>query len=175
MNERTGRNALTIASAVALALAAAAAAAETAAPLGEVFVTAQKRAESLADIPMSVSVLPGDALERQQATSFEDLASLIPGLSFNSSTPGVTRIAMRGINTGGVASTITRGSSIASGSSAGRSSRSGAASGVALGRSQGAGSPDSLAASVASASVTISRIAIGSETGSGSRSGARPS
>jgi iron complex outermembrane recepter protein len=106
MNEHRGRNALTVAGAVALALAAAAAGAETATPLGEVFVTAQKRAESLADIPMSVSVLPGEALERQQVQDFKDLVSLVPGLSINTTTAGITRLTMRGINTGGVATTV---------------------------------------------------------------------
>ena len=74
--------------------------------LGEVVVTAQKRTEALADIPMSVSVLAGEALERQQADNFQDLASLVPGLSLNSNTPGITRVSLRGINTGGVASTV---------------------------------------------------------------------
>ena len=92
-------------------LAAAAASAQQAAPaektvLGEVVVTAQKRTQALADIPMSVSVLAGDALERQQADNFQDMAALVPGLSLNSNTPGITRVTMRGINTGGVASTV---------------------------------------------------------------------
>jgi iron complex outermembrane receptor protein len=108
MNLHRGRNALTIAGAVALTLAAAAAAAQTesATSLNEVVVTAQKRSEALAEIPMSVSVIGGETLERQQITNFEGLASMVPGLSLTSSTPGVTRVTMRGINTGGVASTV---------------------------------------------------------------------
>ncbi len=108
MNTHRGRNSLTVAGAVALTLAAAAAGAQTTASssLGEVIVTAQKRSEALADIPMSVSVLPGEALERQQVTNFQDLAALIPGLSLNTNTRGITRVTMRGINTGGVASTV---------------------------------------------------------------------
>jgi outer membrane receptor protein involved in Fe transport len=107
MTEHRARNALTLAGAVALALAAAAAGAQgSATNLNEVVVTAQKRAEALADIPMSVSVVAGDALERARATDFQDIASMVPGLSLNSASPGVTRLALRGINTGGVASTI---------------------------------------------------------------------
>jgi iron complex outermembrane recepter protein len=108
MNEYRGRYALTVAGAVALALAAAAAGAEISdtTNLNEVVVTAQKRTEALADIPMSVSVVAGDTLERARATDFQDLAALIPGLSINSSTPGVSRVTLRGINTGGVASTV---------------------------------------------------------------------
>jgi outer membrane receptor protein involved in Fe transport len=105
MNTHRGRNRLTVAGAVALALAAAAAGAQTTG-LGEVIVTAQKRTEALADIPMSVSVLAGESLERQQANNFQDLVSMVPGLSLNSNTRGVTRVTLRGINTGGVASTV---------------------------------------------------------------------
>ena len=74
--------------------------------LDEIIVTAQKRSQALADIPMSVTVLGGDLLERTQADNFQDLVALVPGLSINSSTRGVTRITLRGINTGGVASTV---------------------------------------------------------------------
>ena len=108
MNKHRGRNSLTVTGAVALALAAAAAGAQDAPTtnLGEVIVTAQKRSEALADIPMSVSVLAGETLERQQVDNFQDLVSMVPGLSLNSNTPGITRVTMRGINTGGVASTV---------------------------------------------------------------------
>lgn len=75
-------------------------------PLEEVVVTAQKRTEALADVPMSVTVVGGDMLERTQAVNFQDLVSLVPGFSINSSTAGITRITLRGINTGGVASTV---------------------------------------------------------------------
>ena len=74
--------------------------------MGEVVVTAQKRAEPLAEIPMSVSVIGGETLERQRADNFQDLVALVPGFSINSNTRGVSRITLRGINTGGVASTI---------------------------------------------------------------------
>jgi len=107
MNTHRGRRSLTVAGAVALTLAAAAAGAQTtSAALGEVIVTAQKRSEALADIPMSVSVVAGDTLERQRIENFEDLAAMVPGLSLVSATPGITRVTMRGINTGGVASTV---------------------------------------------------------------------
>lgn len=74
--------------------------------LEEIVVTATKREQALADIPMSVTVLDGDALLRQQADNFQDMVPLIPGLSINSSTRGSTRLTLRGINTGGVASTV---------------------------------------------------------------------
>jgi outer membrane receptor protein involved in Fe transport len=74
--------------------------------MGEVVVTAQKRAESLEEIPLSISVIGGEALERQRADNFQDLIGLVPGFSINSNTRGVSRITLRGLNTGGVASTV---------------------------------------------------------------------
>jgi len=74
--------------------------------LEELVVTAQKREQILSDIPMSITLLPGDMLEQQQAFDFQDLTALIPGFSVTGSTPGVTRITLRGVNTGGVASTV---------------------------------------------------------------------
>jgi outer membrane receptor protein involved in Fe transport len=87
-------------------LLAGAAAAQDAANIGEVVVTAQKRTETLEKIPMSVSVIGGETLERGQADNFKDLVALVPGLSINTNTAGVSRITLRGINTGGVASTV---------------------------------------------------------------------
>ncbi len=84
----------------------AAAASAAAAPLEEVIVTAQKREQALAEIPMSITVLDGDTLARQQADNFQDMLALVPGLSISSATRGVTRLTLRGINTGGVASTV---------------------------------------------------------------------
>jgi iron complex outermembrane receptor protein len=92
--------------ALALLAGGGVASADDARVMGEMTVTAQKRAEALAEIPMSISVIGGDTLERQQADNFQDLVSLVPGLSLNTSTRGVSRITLRGINTGGVASTV---------------------------------------------------------------------
>ena len=73
---------------------------------GEIIVTAQKREQMLIDVPQSVSVVGGDALERNQAFNFQDYAKLIPGLQISQSNPGEARIVLRGINTGGVAATV---------------------------------------------------------------------
>ncbi|TCP36694.1 TonB-dependent receptor [Sphingomonas sp. BK235] len=111
----TSKRMLTITTAVAALLAAGTAraqaapedAAETARPQGEeVVVTAQKREQTLIDVPQSVSVVGGEALERNQATSFKDYLKLVPGLQLNQTTPGFGRLVLRGINTGGVASTV---------------------------------------------------------------------
>jgi iron complex outermembrane recepter protein len=72
----------------------------------EVVVTAQKRTEAVQEIPASVTVVSGQLMEQQRAEDFQDLVPLVPGLSTATGRPGVTRITLRGVNTGGVASTI---------------------------------------------------------------------
>ena len=72
----------------------------------EIVVTAQKRSQLLIDVPQSVSVVSGAALERQVATNFQDYLNLVPGLQLNQSAPGQGRLILRGLNTGGVSSTV---------------------------------------------------------------------
>lgn len=95
----------------AVAQPAAAAPAEQPAqdvPVGtqDIVVTAQKRAQVLLDVPQSITVVSGQALEDQHANSFEDYLKLVPGLQLDQDTPGEGRLILRGINTGGVASTV---------------------------------------------------------------------
>jgi iron complex outermembrane receptor protein len=71
-----------------------------------IIVTAQKRAQLLIDVPQSVTVVTGQTLENQQATSFQDYLKLVPGLQLDQDTPGEGRLILRGVNTGGVASTV---------------------------------------------------------------------
>jgi outer membrane receptor protein involved in Fe transport len=72
----------------------------------DIVVTAQKRQQTLIDIPQAVSVVSGAALERNQAFNFQDYAKLIPGLNVSQSNPGEGRLVLRGVNTGGVAATV---------------------------------------------------------------------
>jgi iron complex outermembrane receptor protein len=74
--------------------------------LTTIVVTAEKREEPLADVPMSVTALGGDTLDKMQARDFSDYAALVPGLSITSSQPGLTRLTLRGQNSGGVGSTV---------------------------------------------------------------------
>lgn len=71
-----------------------------------IIITAQKRDEKILDIPQSVTVVSGDTLERQHATTFSQYLNEIPSLSLEQSEPGVGRLVLRGVNTGGVASTV---------------------------------------------------------------------
>jgi outer membrane receptor protein involved in Fe transport len=74
--------------------------------LEEIVVTATKRDATVAEIPMSVTVLGGATMDRQRILSFEDMMPLVPGLSLAGSSAGVNRITLRGLNTSGVASTV---------------------------------------------------------------------
>ena len=69
-------------------------------------VTAQKREQTTIDVPLSITVVSGETLEQQHAASFSDYLKLVPGLQLVQSTPGAGRLVLRGINTGGVASTV---------------------------------------------------------------------
>jgi iron complex outermembrane receptor protein len=104
----TSRN-LTLAGAVAAALATNSAWAQQrpAEPeLETVVVTAQKVEQSLVDVPLSISVVGGADLERTQALNMQDYMKTVPGLQLTQSTAGFGRVVLRGINTGGVASTV---------------------------------------------------------------------
>ena len=93
--------------AVAQAAEVQAAAPEAEQESGErIVVTAQKREQVLLDIPQAVSVVGGETLEEQHADNFSDYLKLIPGLQLNQDTPGSGRLVVRGVNTGGVASTV---------------------------------------------------------------------
>lgn len=94
------------ASLAAMAVAMPAYAEEASSDERDIVVTAQKREERLIDVPQSVSVVSGEALENIQATNFSDYLKLVPGLQLNQATPGFGRLVLRGVNTGGVASTV---------------------------------------------------------------------
>ena len=67
--------------------------------LEEVLVTAQRREESLQDVPGAVSALTALDLERKQIGNVLDLQSSIPNISIsqNTGTPSGARIYLRGI------------------------------------------------------------------------------
>jgi outer membrane receptor protein involved in Fe transport len=99
MNTHRGRNSLTVAGAVALALASAMAGAQSAdTTLGEVIVTAQKRAENVRSVPSSVSVVGQSQLENFHVTQLSDIAGYVPGLQVTSTgSAGQQFVSLRGI------------------------------------------------------------------------------
>src|SRR5579872_2060838 len=70
--------------------------------LVEVVVTAQKRAENLQDVPLSIQAFGTARLEELGITSFDDYAKYLPSVSFQKvGSPSVEHTYMRGVSSGG--------------------------------------------------------------------------
>ncbi|MDH3371619.1 MAG: TonB-dependent receptor plug domain-containing protein, partial [Gammaproteobacteria bacterium] len=72
----------------------------------EITVTAQKREESLQDVPISIQTLGNEALEELNIQSFQDYARMLPSVSIEQNgTAGAgtsfSLVYMRGIATAG--------------------------------------------------------------------------
>ena len=82
------------------ALAAAQAVEPADAGLEEVIVTAQKRAENLQDVPVSVTALSAETIANQRIVDFADLSRAAPSLTVTESTSSPnSSIVLRGIGT----------------------------------------------------------------------------
>jgi len=68
--------------------------------LEEVVVTAQRRAESAQDVPITIQALTGDSLAQMSITTFDDVIKLLPNVTFSSNGPGQGNIYMRGLSVG---------------------------------------------------------------------------
>jgi outer membrane receptor protein involved in Fe transport len=69
--------------------------------IDEVFVTAQKREERLQDVPISISVLEGDVLDRSVLGVRDALASS-PGIATIDTGSGTTQLTVRGVTGPGI-------------------------------------------------------------------------
>jgi len=85
-------------SALAIAIATASSGAY-AAELEEIIVTAQKRAESLQEVPVSLTAISGSKIEDAGMHSFAELSAYVPNLSISENAVN-TIIEMRGISVG---------------------------------------------------------------------------
>ncbi|MGH8250943.1 MAG: TonB-dependent receptor [Steroidobacteraceae bacterium] len=88
-----------LASGVMLVLASSAAAAQDTATLDEIVVTAQKRQESLQDVPIAVSALGGAKIAEAGILKIEDLKNYVPTLFMTETAIG-NNISIRGIFSG---------------------------------------------------------------------------
>ena len=70
-----------------------------AAELEEIIVTAQKRAESLQDVPMSMSAISGERIEEIGVQNLADMSEFIPNFTINYNATN-SIISMRGIGVG---------------------------------------------------------------------------
>ena len=101
---RIGADATLVAAAVCAALRASAAGSGDSNTLEQIVVTAERRSESIQEVPLSVTALSGEVLAKFDDQNFADYARAIPNLSFGTGSDfGVTNgrtITIRGI-TGG--------------------------------------------------------------------------
>jgi iron complex outermembrane receptor protein len=67
--------------------------------LEEVLVTATKRSESVQDVPLSITALSGEFINKVNLTDVKDLVSFTPGVSGNSQDSFIDAISVRGIRT----------------------------------------------------------------------------
>jgi len=79
----------------------AAPAARNSGAVSEMIITAQKRASTVQDTPISVTALSGDDLQDLGVPSLASLAQGTPGVSLKSEGPSQTEIEMRGMTSSG--------------------------------------------------------------------------
>ncbi|MEO8224402.1 MAG: TonB-dependent receptor, partial [Gammaproteobacteria bacterium] len=85
--------------ALLLAVAGLLAAEPILAQVTEVIVTTRKREENLQDVPIAVSVLGAEQIERQGITDLNDVAQLTPSVQFDTAFgPQDTRVTIRGLS-----------------------------------------------------------------------------
>ena len=93
-----------VAYAVLAALSASAGtvyAADSSIGIDEIIVTAQRRNESIQDVPITIQAISGDALRQLGVVSFSDLLRYTPNVTYSGNGPGTGNIFMRGLSSGG--------------------------------------------------------------------------
>jgi outer membrane receptor protein involved in Fe transport len=96
-------------------LCASLAAAQTAPPMSaasnseleEIIVTANRRSESIQNVPSQVTALTAGTLDQINARDLNDFAGFVPGLSFGSTGASTNLLVIRGITTGSQLSSAT--------------------------------------------------------------------
>ena len=69
--------------------------------LENVIVTAQKRAENVQDVPLSIQAFSTAALEQLHIVDFDDYVKHLPSVSYQTLGPGFAQVYMRGVASGG--------------------------------------------------------------------------
>jgi len=100
-NHRCGRPIVAaLAAAMAASFALPASAAEGSSPFEEITVTAQKREQSIYEVPIAISAFTGEQLENQGISDMVDVGKFVPNLSLTTFSAGHTSSAnpfIRGI------------------------------------------------------------------------------
>src|SRR5271156_6722277 len=66
----------------------------------EITVTAQRRTESIQDVPITIQAITGAQLADLNVTTFDDVLKYLPNVTFGSKGPGQGNIYMRGFSAG---------------------------------------------------------------------------
>ena len=69
--------------------------------LAEITVTAQRRSESLENVPITIQAITGDELRQLNVQSLDDLLKYTPNVTYSGNGPGQGNIFMRGLSAGG--------------------------------------------------------------------------
>ena len=72
--------------------------------LEEITVTAQRRTESVQDVPISMQVFTGQALQQLNIQTFDDYIKFLPNVTSANNGPGQNEVFMRGLSAGSQAS-----------------------------------------------------------------------
>jgi iron complex outermembrane recepter protein len=64
-------------------------------------VTAQRRSESIQDVPITIQAMTGDDLRQLNVVSLQDVVKYLPNVSYGADGPGQGDIFMRGLSAGG--------------------------------------------------------------------------
>ena len=68
--------------------------------LEEVIVTAQRRNESIQDVPITIQAIGADSIAKLGIATFEDVVKMLPNVTFGNNGPGQGNIYMRGLSAG---------------------------------------------------------------------------
>jgi outer membrane receptor protein involved in Fe transport len=87
-----------IATAGAMSMPASAWADEANSGSADIVVTAQKREQSAQEVPISLTALSGETVERQGITSIQELGNSVAGVNIAAANPGAMRLVIRGVS-----------------------------------------------------------------------------
>jgi iron complex outermembrane receptor protein len=75
----------------------------------EIVVTAERRDESIQNVPITIQAITGDTLQQLSVTTFDDVIKFVPNVTQGNNGPGQSEIYMRGLSAGtaGTQSTAT--------------------------------------------------------------------
>ena len=75
----------------------------------EIVVTAERRDESIQNVPITIQAITGDQLQQLNVETFDDVIKFVPNVTQGNNGPGQSEIYMRGLSAGsaGTQSTAT--------------------------------------------------------------------